>query len=105
MPGKTGHLGQCSGWVVTNEGRSRDTVVRAASHDVLFAPDVHIDEMDVQSLPHIEQFDEALRVEDLLLYGVETVRPTKKAPIILTNRVCLEFRDDFSGRREERVGV
>jgi hypothetical protein len=59
--------------------KSRDTVVRAASHDALFAADAYIDEMDAQSLTHMQQFDELLRVEDLILYGVETVhRETKQ---------------------------
>jgi flavodoxin len=61
------------------EKKSRDVVVRAGSHDVLFAADAHIDEMDVQSSEHTEQFDELLRAEDLILYGVETVhRETKQ---------------------------
>jgi hypothetical protein len=79
MPEKTVTPRPVSAWVATNEARAQDAVVRAASHDALFAADAHIDEMDAQSLAHMQQFDELLRVEDLILYGVETVhRQTKQ---------------------------
>jgi hypothetical protein len=66
--------------VATNEARSRDAVVRAASNDAIFAADAHIDEMDAQSLAHMQQLDDPLRVEDLQLYGVETVHRQTKQP-------------------------
>jgi hypothetical protein len=46
--------------VAALEKKSRDAVVRAASHDALFAVDAHIDEMDAQSLAHMQQFTQYL---------------------------------------------
>jgi hypothetical protein len=73
MPKKTVNPRSVSAWVAANEARSRDAVVRAASNDAVFAADAQMDEMDAQSLAHMQQFDEPLRVEDLQLYGVKTV--------------------------------
>jgi hypothetical protein len=36
--------------------------------------------MDVQSLAHMQQFDKLLRVQDLQLYGVETIHRQTKQP-------------------------
>jgi hypothetical protein len=80
MPKKIVKLRPVSARVAANKVRSRDVVVRAASNDAVFAADAHIDEMDAQSLAHMQQFDEPLRVEDLRLYGVETVHRQTKQP-------------------------